>query len=184
MPAAKIVIVEDEVEVVAFICQSLYANGFHTAFAYDGETGLQLVKSVQPQLVIVDVIMPQKNGLQMCRELRASGYTMPVLMLTAMDSTPDIVAGLDAGADDYLSKPFELAELLARIRALLRRKSSIQDVQQIQIGDLIIDLKSKQVTRGSLTIQLTAKEFRLLEFMAKNKGQLKSRSSILIHEPI
>lgn len=177
--SSQILIVEDEPQLALFIRQSLDEHGYKTSVAYDGETGLILTRALAPNLVIADIIMPVKNGLQMCREIRAEGLGMPVLLLTALGATQDIVAGLDAGADDYLPKPFELPELMARIRALLRRKDCFDEVNLIKIDDLIIDLRSKEVMRGTMSIRLTAKEFRLLEFMARNQGHLKSRAEIL-----
>lgn len=179
MPLPQILIVEDEPQVALFIRKSLDERGYQTSVAYDGEMGLSLAKAQNPNLVIADIIMPVKNGLQMCRDIRSQGLGTPVLMLTALGSTQDIVAGLDAGADDYLPKPFEIAELMARVRALLRRKECLDKVNLIKIDDLVIDLKSKEVVRGHTSIRLTAKEFRLLEFMARNKGHLKSRAEIL-----
>lgn len=175
----RILIVEDDQQVASFITRSLQEQGYATQTAFDGETGLSYARSFQPQLVVADVVMPVKNGLQFCRELRREGLVMPVLMLTALGSTQDIVAGLDAGADDYLSKPFELPELMARIRALLRRQEARHKVSKLQIDDLCIDLQSKEVQRAGKPIALTAREFHLLEFMARHKGQLKSRAEIL-----
>jgi DNA-binding response OmpR family regulator len=179
MSKIKILIVEDDQQVASFINRSLQEMGYETFLAYDGETGLGLARIHQPVMIIADIVMPVKNGLQMCRELRAEGNHTPVLLLTALGATQDIVAGLDAGADDYLAKPFQLPELMARIRALLRRKAGVSQENNLQVCDLVIDLKSKEVKRGDLPIQLTAKEFRLLEYMARNKGQLKSRAEIL-----
>jgi DNA-binding response OmpR family regulator len=175
----RILIVEDDYQVASFVTRSLQEQGYSTQTAYDGETGLSLAKNFQPNLVVADIVMPVKNGLQFCRELRREGLVMPVLLLTALGSTQDIVAGLDAGADDYLSKPFELPELMARIRALLRRQEARHQISMLQIDDLSIDLQSKEVQRAGKAIALTAREFHLLEFMARNKGQLKSRAEIL-----
>jgi DNA-binding response OmpR family regulator len=175
----KILVTEDEPDVASFISKSLDEQGYETFIAYDGETGLRLAENKKPDLVIADIIMPVKNGLQFCRELRTAGNEVPVIMLTALGSTQDIVAGLDAGADDYLPKPFELPELLARVRALLRRKECMDDISIIEIDDMVIDFRKKQVSRAKKNIELTAKEFRLLEFLAKNRGKVKSRADIL-----
>lgn len=175
----KILVVEDDPQVSSFIQRSLQEQGYDVQLAFDGEAGFSTARSFEPQLVVADVMMPVKNGLQLCRELRASGMQMPVLLLTALGSTQDIVAGLDAGADDYLPKPFQLPELMARIRALLRRQEAKLHAKHLQIDDLVIDLQAKEVKRGGQHIQLTAKEFHLLEYMARHKGQLKSRAEIL-----
>ncbi len=175
----KILITEDEADVASFISRSLEELGYETFVAYDGETGMRLAQNHKPELIIADIIMPVKSGLQFCRELRTAGNEVPLILLTALGSTQDIVAGLDAGADDYLPKPFQLPELLARVRALLRRKECMDDVNFIQIDDLLIDFKKKEVTRAEKNIELTAKEFRLLEFLARNRGKVKSRADIL-----
>jgi DNA-binding response OmpR family regulator len=175
----RILVVEDDLQVASFIHRSLQEIDYDVQVAYDGETGLALARNFQPQLVIADVVMPVKNGLQLCRQLRAEGYASPILLLTALVSTPDIVAGLDAGADDYLSKPFQLPELMARIRALLRRQEARLQQQFLQVDDLHINLQSKEVQRAGKTIQLTAKEFQLLEYLVRNKGHLKTRAEIL-----
>lgn len=175
----RILVVEDDPQVGSFIQRSLQEMAYEVKLAYDGETGLGMARSFDPHVVVADVVMPIKNGLQLCRELRAEGKTVPVLLLTALGSTQDIVAGLDAGADDYLPKPFQLPELMARIRALLRRHEARLQAQFLQIDDLHIDLQTKEVKRAGVPVQLTAKEFQLLEYMTRHRGQLKTRAQIL-----
>jgi DNA-binding response OmpR family regulator len=150
----RILVVEDDLQVSSFIHRSLQEQGYEVQMAFDGETGLSAARHFDPQLVVADVVMPVKSGLQMCRDLRAAGLQIPVLLLTALGSTQDIVAGLDAGADDYLPKPFQLPELMARIRALLRRQETRLQARHLQIDDLVIDLQAKEVTRGGQRIQL------------------------------
>ena len=177
-----ILTVEDDLQVATLIQKSLAEQGYHTVQAFDGQQGLQQFEAVKPHLLITDVIMPVTNGLDLCRAIRQSGAATPILLLTALGTTPDIVAGLDAGADDYLAKPFQINELLARVRALLRRfngNSADNSADVLQIGPLHIHLKSKEVVRDGQVIPLTAREFLLLHYLAKHKGQLVTRSQIL-----
>ncbi|HEV2664124.1 MAG TPA: response regulator transcription factor, partial [Blastocatellia bacterium] len=131
-------------------------------------------------LVILDVMLPLKDGFEVCRELRAGGLTVPILMLTARDAPPDRVAGLDSGADDYLIKPFDFHELLARLRALLRRGPALRP-ETVEIADLIIDMRGRRVRRGGCQIELTAKEYALLEYLARRAGEVVSRAEIAEH---
>lgn len=176
----KILVIEDEQSVSSFIRKGLEEQGYEVTQAFDGTTGLRAVIQQKFDLVILDIILPGMNGLEVCKNLRERGETaVPILMLTALGATEDVVSGLDAGADDYLGKPFKFKELLARVRALTRRKNLSSATKQLQVADLEMDLDSKMVSRGDKPIKLTAKEFNLLEYLIRNKGRVVSRVDIL-----
>ena len=176
----NILVVEDEPNVAAFIKKGLEEQAFEVDVAYDGSTGLSLARQKDYALAILDVIMPNMNGLDLCRHLRERDATLPILMLTALSTTDDVVTGLEAGADDYLAKPFKFKELLARVRALTRRKNfQAQTTRKLSFADLEMDLDTKTVTRGGKTINLTAREFTLLEYFMKNPGKVLSRIDLL-----
>lgn len=177
----KILIVEDEPAISNFIKKGLEENGFEVSQALDGETGLQLAAGTEYQVIVLDLILPGINGLEFIKKLRNElNSHIPVLMLTALTGTDDVVTGLDAGADDYLGKPFKFKELLARIRALGRRSGSIlSNVNVLRVADLEVDLDKKTVKRGSTEIRLTPKEFFLLEYLMANKNRVVSRTDIL-----
>lgn len=176
----RILVIEDEVNVAGFIKKGLEEHGHEVSVAYDGETGVQLARQVPFQLLILDVILPHLNGREVCRTLRQEGYQeVPILMLTALGTPEDIVLGLDAGADDYLKKPFHFSELLARIRALARRKTLTSEGSILRVADLEMDLNRKTVQRAKQQIQLTAREFALLEYLVANQGRVVSRVDIL-----
>lgn len=175
---ASILVVEDAAEVLRVLERVLSEQGYDVLTATDGETGLRLAIDRRPDLVILDIGLPGRNGYDIARELRTRALTSPVLMLTGRDAVADKVAGLDAGADDYVAKPFDQDELLARVRALLRR-SAIQSGQaMIRVGDLLIDPFSRDVRRGSREIALTQKEYALLEYLARHAGHPVSREQI------
>jgi two-component system copper resistance phosphate regulon response regulator CusR len=175
----KILLVEDEVQVVGFIRRGLVENGYDIEVAYDGQMGERLAAKGDYDLIVLDVILPIINGYDLCKNIRDKGLQVPVLMLTALGTTEDKVSGFDAGADDYLVKPFEFAELLARIKALTKRSSGlIQTSKVLKIADLVLDLNKKSAIRGEKSIDLTGKEFELLEFLMKNKGRVLSRAEI------
>ncbi|KPK86149.1 MAG: transcriptional regulator [Bacteroides sp. SM23_62_1] len=175
----KILLVEDEPKVVEFIKKGLEEQGYETEVAYDGQMGERLAIKEKYDLIILDVILPYLNGYELCKRIREKGLQVPVLMLTALGSTDDKISGFDAGADDYLVKPFEFAELLARIKVLSKRSSGlIQTSRLIKIADLELDLDKKTARRGDKIIDLTAKEFALLEFLMMNKGKVISRPEI------
>ncbi|OWY60423.1 DNA-binding response regulator, partial [cyanobacterium TDX16] len=152
-------------------------DGYHVEAVDDGDAALSRVAVVEPDLVVLDVMMPRVDGLTVCRLLRQRGFRTPILMLTARHEVSDRVAGLDAGADDYLVKPFALDELLARVRALLRRTSET-DTEVRRIGDLVLDPRSRLVTRGDRTVELTKTEFDLLDLLMLNAGIVLERSTI------
>ncbi|TLS68684.1 response regulator [Mariprofundus erugo] len=176
----KILVVEDEERVAHFIQKGLKEEGHAVDVSYDGEDGEFLAEVNDYDLIILDLMLPKKNGIVVCRELRASGVSTPVLMLTARDSVEDKVRGLDAGADDYLAKPFAFEELLARVRALLRRKSESKS-PILKVGDLELDPISRRVSREGSSIRLTTKEYALLEYLMRNPGKVLSRTLIGEH---
>jgi two-component system, OmpR family, copper resistance phosphate regulon response regulator CusR len=175
----NILVVEDEPNVVAFVKKGLQEQSYDVDVAYDGQTGLSLALQKEYALIVLDVILPNSNGIQVCSEIRKYNLHVPILMLTALGTTEDVVKGLDAGADDYLTKPFKFKELLARVRALTRRSNLTQSNGKLTIADLEVDLDTKAVTRGGKEITLTAKEFSLLEYFIRNKGKVLSRLDLL-----
>jgi heavy metal response regulator len=176
----RILVVEDEKKVANFIKRGLEEEKFEVDTAFDGEEGLQLAIEGAYNLIILDVLLPKRDGLSVVKELRARKLMTPVLMLTAKDSLEDIVAGLNSGSDDYLSKPFAFAELLARVRALLRR-SELERGAEIRFADLRLDPVTHKVWRKDKEIDLTAKEYGLLEFFMRNPNQVLTRTTIAEH---
>jgi DNA-binding response OmpR family regulator len=169
-----ILVIEDEQKMADTIKRGLEEEGMEADVAYDGDSGLQLARSGKYEVIILDITLPGRDGLEIARTLRAEGGKTSIIMLTARDSTESKVQGLDSGADDYLTKPFAFAELLARLRALQRRTHS-EEGTKLQIGDLILDLISRRVQRLDLDIQLTGKEFTLLEYFMRHPDQVLSR---------
>jgi two-component system response regulator MprA len=178
----QVLVVDDEPAVRTSLVSALRFEGFDVEAVGDGNAALERITEHQPDLVILDVLMPRLDGLQAVRRMRAGGHTMPVLMLTARDALGDRVLGLDAGADDYLVKPFGLEELLARVRALLRR-SSVEAAKSMVLSyaDLSIDLASRRVERAGHQLRLTRTEFQLLEMLARHAEQVLTRGQLL-HE--
>lgn len=178
----KILLVEDEVNIASFIERGLQEFGHEVTVAYDGMAGWELLQKENFQLLILDIIMPKMDGLQLCRQYRQLyGYQSPVIMLTALGTTDDIVNGLDAGADDYLVKPFSFQELEARIKALLRRTGAEPGATTLRCGDLSLDPTSHRAMRGNTVIDLTVKEYRLLEYFILNQGIALNRLTLLKH---
>jgi two-component system copper resistance phosphate regulon response regulator CusR len=176
----RILLVEDEPRMANVIAKGLREQSYAVDVAEDGDTGLYQASLNDYDLIVLDVLLPQRDGYEVCRELRTRGDTTPVLMLTARASVDDRITGFDAGADDYLTKPFSFRELLARIRALLRRDSQLRpDV--LEVEDLVLDSASHRVARANKEVQLTAKEYALLEYLARRRGQLVSRTEIAAH---
>jgi two-component system, OmpR family, copper resistance phosphate regulon response regulator CusR len=172
-----ILIVEDETKTAAFLRKGLSENGFVVDVSQDGEEGLELALHREYDLLILDVLLPGREGWSILAELRRVGKKIPVLFLTARDRVQDRVKGLELGADDYLIKPFAFSELLARVRSILRRGSGIQE-QTLNVCDLQIDLLRHKVTRGSKRIDMTSKEFALLSLLARRSGEVLSRTLI------
>ena len=175
----RILVIEDEKKIASFIKRGLKEEGHMVDVAYDGEEGYQLSGENDYDLILLDIMLPKRDGISLCRQLRDDGVTTPVLMLTAKDSVQDKVTGLDSGADDYLTKPFAFEELLARIRALMRKRSPL--ATKLQAGDLVLDLISHRVTRAGKEILLTMKEYALLEYLMRNAGTVVTRTMITEH---
>lgn len=178
----RILVIEDEQKVAAFLKNGLEEQGYEVDVAYDGYAGEKLALGRDFQLILLDVIIPVVNGIDLCKKIKSVKPETPVLMLTALGTTDDKVAGFDSGADDYLVKPFEFKELLARIRALTKRSRTAtaepRRVNVLKAGDLELDIDKKVAIRGGKTISLTAKEFSLLEYLMRNKGRVLSRLDI------
>jgi two-component system copper resistance phosphate regulon response regulator CusR len=184
----NILLVEDEAHVASLILRSLSEEGYEVSLAPDGTTGWEMASQNSFDLIILDIMLPGINGLELCRKIRAKGDTSPILMLTALGTTQNIVTGLDSGADDYLVKPYKLAELLARVRSMIRRSNTGNNNpaetnmdEKLQMADLTLSLKDKTAERGGVKIELTATEYRLLKYLLENKKRLVSRMDILEH---
>lgn len=175
----KILIVEDEPRVASFIKEGLEEKEYETVVAYDGLSGEEAALKEEVGLVILDLIIPGKSGIDVCRSVKTARPDLPVLMLTALSTTVDKVRGFDAGADDYLVKPFDFPELLARIKSLLKRsRAATHQPESLRLADLELDLMRKVAIRGDKVIELTAKEFALLEYFMRNSGRVLSRVEI------
>jgi DNA-binding response OmpR family regulator len=176
----KILIVEDEPNVVSFIRRGLMEANYEVSVALDGVTALQMIDAENPDIILLDVMIPRINGIDLCRKLRAMNINIPIIMITALGTTENIVAGLENGADDYIVKPFKFNELLARILAVTRRSKLLAKPDNVlRIADLEVDTTRKMVKRNRQPITLTATEYKLLEFLLKNKERVLSRAEIL-----
>ena len=182
MTGVNILIVEDEKKIADSLKQGLSENGFYTQVAYEGLMGLKLFRHGYFGLVILDINLPGMNGYELCKAMREINPKIPVIMLTAMSSVDDKLEGFDAGADDYIVKPFDFRELLVRVQALLKRLNAIE-VKGVRLtaDNLIMNLDTKEVTRDDRPITLTAKEFQLLEYLMKNKNRVLSRADIALN---
>ncbi len=172
---ARVLVIEDERDIADFIRRGLVLKGYEVDVAFDGEQGLAAARERMPDLVVLDLMLPGIDGIEACRRLRAVG-DVPIIILTARDSVADKVEGLEAGADDYVTKPFAFDELMARVRAALRRRAPAGAV--ISVGDLTIRPESREVERGGRAIELTAREYDLLEFLARNEGKVMDKQTI------
>lgn len=176
----NILLIEDDVPVATMLNKGLSETGYSVTVAPDGNIGWELASGNGFDLLILDIMLPGINGLELCKRLRKEEINIPILMLTALGTTENIVLGLDSGADDYLVKPFKFAELEARLRNLARRKSgNSKPSETLQVEDLIINLASKSAVRNNQEVTLTSTEYRLLEYMAKNRGRVLSRLQLL-----
>ncbi len=174
----KILVVEDEKNIAQILRRGLEEEGHAVSLAADGRSALELAESSAFDLLLLDVMLPGMDGLEVARRLRGNRQDTPILMLTARDAVPDIVKGLDAGADDYLTKPFSFAVLLARIRALDRRHTELR-THSLRVADLTLEIIERRVFRGQREVHLTPTEFRLLEFLMRREGKVASRHAIL-----
>jgi len=176
----RVLVVEDEADVARFLRRGLMEQAYAVDVVGDGESACEAATLNPYDAIVLDIMIPGASGLEVCRRLRAAGLNVPILMLTARDSVEEKIAGLDAGADDYLAKPFEFGELLARLRALLRRGSVVQPAV-IQVGEMEIDSRSHRVNIAGQALTLTTKEYSVLEFLARNDGRIVSREEIAEH---
>lgn len=174
----KILVIEDEQKLAKFLELGLQYEGYEVIVANEGMMGLTIAKESNPDLILLDGILPTISGLEVCRRLRTSGSKIPIILLTAKDEINDRVAGLDAGADDYIVKPFSIDELLARFRAHLRR-SNEEDPDQLQFLDLTLNRRTREVKRGERSIELTATEYDLMEYLISHPRQVLTRDQIL-----
>lgn len=176
----RILVVEDERKVASFLKKGLEEEYYTVDCAFDGEEALFMVSANEYDLILLDIMLPKVDGLEVLTRVRGKGITTPVLMLTAKDSVEDVVRGLDAGGDDYLTKPFAFAELLARVRALLRRREQ-RTTAELRVADLVLDPITHKVSRGGRQIELTAKEYALLEYLMRNANRVVTRTMISEH---
>jgi two-component system, OmpR family, copper resistance phosphate regulon response regulator CusR len=175
----ELLVIEDEIKVANFIKVGLEENQYHVTLAYDGNTGLELAIGKYFDVIILDIGLPDINGFEVCKKIREVNSVIPILMLTALGSTDNKLNGFDSGTDDYLIKPFEFLELLARIRALIKRsQSKDQTINILRVSDLELNRDAKEVKRANIKIDLTPKEFFLLEYLMQNKGKVISRVEI------
>jgi heavy metal response regulator len=176
----RVLVVEDEVKMAGLLKRALEEEGYAVDLARDGTDGVWMGTENPYDAVILDVMLPHQDGFEVCRQLRVRNQWAPVLMLTAKDAVPDRVTGLDAGADDYLTKPFSFSELFARLRALMRRGSGERPAV-LDVGDLRLDPATRKVTRADTSVELTSKEFALLEYFMRHAGEVLSRTNIIEH---
>jgi DNA-binding response OmpR family regulator len=173
----RVLVVEDSRRLAGIIRRGLLEEGYTVDNAYDGEEAEYMAETTPFDLVVLDIMLPKKDGLTLCRDLRAKGVNTPILMLTAKDTVEDKVAGLDCGADDYLIKPFAFSELLARLRALLRREV-LPRTQKVQVGDLALDTQSREVWHDGVRLDLTAKEYAILEYFMRRPNAVVTRTML------
>ena len=176
----RVLVIEDDERLSSVLARGLRKQAFAVDTAADGEEALFLAQTNSYDLLILDVMLPERDGFDVCRQLREDGSSVPILMLTARDGVADRVAGLDLGADDYLTKPFDFAELLARSRALLRRREVYRS-PLLQVGDLTLDTAARSASRNGRPIELTAKEYSVLEYLVENAGRVLGRAEIAEH---
>lgn len=176
-----VLVVEDERKIAAYVKRGLEEQGYAVDIACTGREALEWAETVKFDLIVLDILLPEVDGLTVCRTLRERGNRTPILVLTARDAVDDRVSGLDAGADDYLVKPFALKELLARLRALSRRDENAPKTTVVQVADLTLDTATHRVRRGETDIQLTAKEFAILEYLMRHPDHVLSRATIADH---
>ena len=177
----RLLLIEDEPDAARMLAKGLREQSFAVDLAHDGEDGSYRIETTEYDVVILDVMLPGKDGLRVCAELRAAGLSTPVLMLTVRDAVAARIAGLDSGADDYLTKPFDFGELLARVRALVRRGARPPILDRLRVGPLELDTRLRQASRDAKTIALTTREYALLEYLARRPGEFLGRAQIAEH---
>ena len=186
----RVLIVEDETSIVDILTFNLTKEGYETLEAYDGATGLQLAREQDPDLILLDLMLPRMNGFDVCRSLREGGSATPVIMLTAREEETDKVLGLELGADDYITKPFSMRELLARVKANIRRNEMVSAVaagappaggNRLELGRIVIDLDLMVVYKDGKTLELTQREYELLKYLASEPGKVSSREALMEH---
>jgi DNA-binding response OmpR family regulator len=176
----RVLVVEDERKIADFIRRGLTEHGYAVDVAYDGEEALDWPAVAEFDAIVLDVMLPVRDGMEVCRTLRGQGVKTPILMLTARDAIEDRVEGLDSGADDYLVKPFAFAELLARLRALSRRQPAVLGAR-LEVGDLVLDTSTREVSRRGTELELTAKEYSILEYLMRHPDQVLTRTMLAEH---
>jgi hypothetical protein len=174
-----IAVIEDEELIRKSLVMNLELEGFKVLTAADGEEGVTLINQQKPDLIIMDVMMPRKDGLQACREIRMAGVSAPLILLTARSSEVDKVLGLDLGADDYLAKPFGMLELIARVKALLRRIQRVTSIDEVKFSDVVVDFKAYRALKSQEPIELSAREYRLLRYLVSKQGSVVTRDELL-----
>ena len=177
----RLLLVEDDTDIASFLVKGLRAAGFAIDHVIDGEEGLQMAKQISYDALVVDIMLPKLDGLTLIDSLRKRGVQTPVLILSAKHSIDDKIKGLQIGGDDYITKPFALSELLARVQALIRRSSGGGSSTRLQVGDLSLDLLSREVRRGNEAFEIRPREFALLEYLMRNAGNVVSKAMILEH---
>lgn len=177
----RVLVVEDDKKIASFIVNGLKQNGFAVDHCLDGEEALVLAETTPFDAAVVDLMLPKLDGLSLIQRMRSKGSRIPILILSAKASVDDRVKGLQSGGDDYLTKPFAFSELLARIQALIRRSTQATEPTKLTVGDLTLDLLTRQVTRGSETVELQSREFALLEYLMRNTGRTVTKTMVLEH---
>ena len=174
-----VAVVDDDQSVCLSLRLNLELEGYRVVMAHDGEAGVELIKNEQPDIIILDVIMPNKDGLQVCKEVREAGISTPLILLTARSAEIDKVLGLDLGADDYVAKPFGMLELVARVKALLRRGQTTRQLEKVSFSDVVVDFKAYQAKRQDKPLELSAREYRLLKYLISKSDTVVTRDELL-----
>ncbi len=175
----RIAVIDDDDSIRLSVVNNLGLEGYEVVTASNGEEGVTLIEEKQPNLIVLDVMMPKKDGLQVCKEIRGKGISTPLILLTARSAEVDKVLGLELGADDYLAKPFGMLELVARIKALLRRHQKTLEVESVEFSDVIVDFKAYKAERNHAALELSAREYRLLKYLVSKKGNVVTRDELL-----